>query len=180
MANAVDLLRNEQPPVVPPSAFKWVRPENYHVTAKFLGEVPADRLAEVSGACERAAQPLQASFVAVSELALHPPHGSTRLIVGTLQGEIDPLVELARHLEDELAVLGFPRERRPFWPHLTIARARIPQRLSAAERDRWATQIARRAMPGPSFRVDAIQLIESRLLPGGPVYTTVATFPLRG
>lgn len=178
LAVAVAALREQPSPAVPPSGFKWVRPENYHVTLKFLGEVPADRLSAVEAACRAAAESLGPASMSVASLALHPASGTTRLIVGQMQGDTEAVQLLAHRLEDGMHTIGFPREGRPFWPHVTIARARTPLRMNAAQRSRWSTDAAAHFATSPTFAVNATELIESRLLPAGPIYTAVGTFPL--
>jgi 2'-5' RNA ligase len=79
------------------------------------------------------------------------------------------IVELQRSLDSELQGLGFPRER-DFVPHVTLARVRSPR-----GKEELAREI--RGMAGLEFgemEVKSVDLVQSRLTPKGPVYSTLA------
>ena len=178
VGRSADAIRSEAASVVPASAFKWVRPENYHVTLKFLGDVGESQVAHVVDACRAAAGAVPSLTLTAGPILLHPHQGSVRLVVAELTGDVRASVTLATRLEEALLPLGFPRERRAFWPHVTIARTRSPLRLNVAERARWKEMAEASRIASAAFSVDSIELIESDLRPGGPVYTVVETLRL--
>lgn len=84
------------------------------------------------------------------------------------------LHDLQQAVDEGTASLGWPREIRSFSPHLTRARAR-----QAENRDDVAPALAEgRPQYWGDLSVDAVLLVESRLTPAGPVYTTLDRFPL--
>ncbi len=153
---------------------RWVRPEGIHVTLKFLGEVEAARIESITAALTSAIEPF--------ELRLQPASvggfGGARLRVVWvgLEGDVRGLTELAGRVEGALEPLGFPRERRPFAAHLTIARVR--DQTSSAKRQQLAGLIERYqppALPAVTFR--QLALMRSHLGPQGASYERLASFP---
>ncbi len=156
---------------------RWARPEGIHVTLKFLGEVEEARVAEISAALAAAIEPF--------ELRLQPAalggFGGARLRViwVGLQGDVEALASLAGRVEAALTPLGFPRERRPFAAHLTLAR--VADRVPAADRRELADLIdGYRPPPLPSMIVTDVSLMQSKLGPRGSVYQRLASFPREG
>jgi 2'-5' RNA ligase len=76
---------------------------------------------------------------------------------------------LQRDVVRALRPAGFAPERRPFTPHLTLGRLRVPVDVGAA---------CRRQFIGSPFIVDRVALLRSVLHPEGPEYTILAEFPL--
>lgn len=153
---------------------RWVRPEGIHITFKFLGQVERARVPEVMVALASEIEPFR--------LRLAPARlggfGGARIRVVRVgvEGDMDGLAALAQRVERSLTPLGFPAERRPFAPHLTLAR--VPDRMPAAERGRLAGLVKdHRLEPLPSMIVTSVSLIQSVLGPGGSVYHKLATFP---
>jgi RNA 2',3'-cyclic 3'-phosphodiesterase len=80
-------------------------------------------------------------------------------------------------VESALGPLGFPRESRPFAPHLTLAR--VPDDMGIEERSRLADLIAvYRLPPLPSMEISEVALMQTFLLPGGARYEQRAAFPM--
>ncbi|MCK9276924.1 MAG: RNA 2',3'-cyclic phosphodiesterase [Methanoculleus sp.] len=145
-----------------------VDPANLHITLKFLGEVEPGRIGPVIEA-------LQAVRAAPFEMTVgHPvcnPPQRPRVVWcdATDAGEG---AALARQVDDLLAPLGFPRESRPFRPHVTLARVKefhpslIPQ-VACTPRE-----------PAGKFCVESIKLKKSTLTPRGSVYEDLVEVPL--
>lgn len=148
---------------------KWVRPENIHLSLKFLGEVETGRAAELQTALQRAAggqhepRPLT---LQITGFGVFPDyHRPTVLWAGVTP---EPGLELLQHrVEQAFAPLGFPTEARAFRPHVTLARA---------SRDAKAREFAglQEVLDGIEFdetvSVSEVDLMQSTLKPEGPVY----------
>jgi 2'-5' RNA ligase len=153
---------------------RWARPEGIHVTLKFLGNVDPSRAGDISEALAGAIEPF--------ELRVRPAgvggFGGSRLRVvwAGLEGDIEGLAALAGRVEQALEPLGFPAERRPFAPHLTLAR--VPDSASSEERRRLADLIVRHEMPPqPWATLSQVSLVRSVMGRGGSMYQQVASFP---
>ena len=151
----------------------WTREKNLHVTLKFLGEVPDER---VPGVCEALAQatfPREPLKLHAAALDAFPSHGSIRVLHARIEGDADALAAVHASIEAQCASLGFPRENRRFRAHVTMGRPRAPLRgaWDALERATSGT------LPGPEFEAPSFSLVQSKLNPAGAIYTTLATFP---
>lgn len=159
------------------SWLRYTRPENLHVTLKFLGEVEETRVPDVCRVlAEVESGPANPLVVDRPEL-LPPRRGPVRIVAVGLGGDVGAVNRLYRSVDDRCADLGFARERRDYRAHITLARARtvVPKEF----RDRFAEELNRR-LPGPNFAADTFVLMESHLKPTGPEYRRVAAFPLTG
>ena len=97
---------------------------------------------------------------------------------GVLAGPIDEseLGKLAERVDVWLASAGFPRERRGFRPHLTLAR--LPEKLTAAERELVAATTTKQALPAvETYRVRGVSLMRSHLGRDGARYERLALYP---
>jgi 2'-5' RNA ligase len=174
---AVSRFQTDLKKVIPPRAARWARPEGTHLTLKFLGDVPADRLPELSEALRRAAgghHPLQLS---VQGSGCFPNLDRPRVVWLGVAGELEALRSLQGGVEQQIAPLGFPPEERGFNPHLTLARtAQGASRaemsaIGAAVRQRDAGRLA-------AWQVTTVSLMRSQLKPDGAVYTQVMAVTL--
>ncbi len=153
---------------------RWVRPENWHVTVKFMGRT-YPRLAErVHDACREAAAAIRPFRVGVEGMGVFPGPGRARVLWVGLDDRDGGLPALARALDDRLAD-EFPTEKRGFTPHLTVARFNPP----VAVREH-ADELAGTRFEVSPFRVGELVLYRSHLSPKGARYEPLERFPLRG
>jgi 2'-5' RNA ligase len=153
---------------------KWVSKENYHLTLKFLGEIDENQVKEVKSILEVVAQlhhPFQLSLQGTGSF----PPGQSRLRVVWVGISADTaLFEIQKEIEDLLEEKDFPREERPFSPHLTIGRAKVPERLDTLKREL-------EKLSGESFgtmEVKEITFFQSILKPEGPEYRILSQHKL--
>lgn len=151
----------------------YVRPENLHLTLKFLGEVPDERVKGVCDALELI--PHRGPFeLAVDRVECFPERGRVR-VIGLGMNSPPQLLTLVRHIESTCKPLGFPLEGRPYTAHLTLARARDP--LDGSVRAKLV-DVARDFLPGPSMSVSEFVLMQSVLQREGAEYTPAAHFAI--
>ena len=153
---------------------RCVPARNLHVTLRFLGEVEDDAVADVLGGLENVARRHPALALALLSPGVVPPRGKPRLGYYGLEstGELGRLrAEVAARLE---VLLGLETERRPFRPHLTLARCRPAWSRGVAER--WTS--AEWPHPDRAFEITYVELMESRLSPSGAEYRPVGRFRL--
>jgi RNA 2',3'-cyclic 3'-phosphodiesterase len=154
---------------VPEARASWNRDDKLHLTIKFLGDIAVDRVPALSLAAERAVSGMKPFTLAAEGCGAFPPRGQPRVL---WIGVVDAAAELARlydRLEEECAGQGFPREQRPFRPHLTIARVRHPQaasRLAASHKELGFARF--------EFNVSELLVIRSELSNEGSRYTEIS------
>lgn len=168
-----DLIRREQQPLRRelPRA-RWTRPEGQHLTLKFLGESPPERLTELAGKVRRSAAGRAAVKVELGGGGFFPNPRRPR--VAWIGGRADGAAELAAAIDRAASALGWPAERRPWSLHLTQARLDRPWPRAAVERFlAWG-----RGLELPTFVCSEAVLLSSELRPGGAVYTALERFPL--
>ena len=153
---------------------RWVRPESIHITLKFLGGVEESKGGAVTAALEAAIVPFELRL-GLSKLGGFGGRQLRVVWVG-LDGDLEGLSELAGRVEAALEPLAFPRERRPFAAHVTLAR--VPEQLPAELRRALPELLGQyRPPPLPSMMLREVALVRSVLGPGGSRYHRLAVFP---
>ncbi len=147
---------------------RWVRPEGYHLTLKFFGNIAEGKLAALVRAAEKARDGISPFELTLSGVGFFPERGAPRVVWVGLSGELAPLFELHRRLEKAFKKVGFAPEKRPFHPHLTLGRIKGPRRTE--ELRRLAEKLS---VPAESFRVERLTFYRSDLRPDGAVYTAL-------
>lgn len=154
---------------------RWTSPDQLHVTLKFLGDVPDDRVADVCDIVADAAARHDPFHFGVRGLLAIPPAGRKLRMVWA--GVTDPTGELAalqEHVETSLLGLGFREETRRFRPHVTAGRFR---RVRNVGRVREAVAGLAESDFGVQEVGEAV-VYSSLLTPEGAVHQRVAGAPL--
>jgi len=166
------LKTGKQPPV------KWVNPYSIHLTLKFLGNIAVDKISEITGAMEAAAQGISPFHLEVKDLGVFPNLRRVQVVWVGISGEVDQLSRLQQGIESNLSPLGFTPESRPFTPHLTLARLR--EQASPDERQSFGQLIASTRFEAVyDFSVDSINLIRSQLTREGAIYSRISSVKLK-
>jgi 2'-5' RNA ligase len=156
--------------------WKWVNPESFHITLKFLGAVAAERLRSLSRTAAESLSGVPAFGVALRGVGAFPNAHRARVVwVGVGDGAPE-LAALASKVEDACAAHGFEREKRPFHAHLTLGRARRPG-TSSALADAMSSL---GAVEFGEAWVARVLLMKSELSRSGPIYTVLSQIPLTG
>ncbi len=154
---------------------RWADPAVLHVTLAFLGEVDDAQLDAATQAAASVAGVHAPFSLRLAGLGTFGSARSPRVIWVGLAGEKAQLLSLQFAVAEALAVRGFPREERPFSPHLTLARIRKP--LSD---DAHATlaRVQHEPPPDTTWRANAIAVMKSELLRPAARYTALSRWPL--
>jgi len=154
---------------------RWVPEQNLHVTLWFLGNLDDDRASEVVRAL-RADWGIPAFSITVSSAGSFPPQRPPGILwLGVTEGAT-ALAELHRELGNRLVPLGFEPERRPYHPHITIARVKDADR--AASLKLRTVLDAADPRPGSSL-VRSIALFQSHVSSAGARYVPLLRVPLK-
>ncbi|MGD2050354.1 MAG: RNA 2',3'-cyclic phosphodiesterase [Chloroflexota bacterium] len=155
-----DLKRN-----VPAKSVRWVRPENIHLTLKFLGDTKIDSLDHISSGLDRVGEGKPPLNLTLDTLGCFPNPRRPRVVWVGISGDVDTLQSLQKMIDQMLNSLGWDLEKREFHPHLTIGRIKNSKKV-VDSRLPWGSP-----MKPLTFPVDSLALYESILKPSGAVYT---------
>ena len=156
------------------SDVKWVKPDNVHLTLKFLGEIKDEQAVDVCNIVKDVAGRHNSFEVAIESVGHFGGRSARVLWVGAGKGN-DNLLQLQNDLEQQLASAGWPPEKRAYSAHLTLCRIRN----SAA-----GFKLAQLAEGYKDFKLgtmpaDSVSVYQSRLTPTGPIYTVLCNHKLR-
>lgn len=156
----------------PQADIRWSPPDNLHITTKFIGEWPDDRVEEIRQALRGipAPGPMQ---IGIRGIGWFPnPHSPRVLFAGVDAPQA--LQDLHAAADSRLAAIGVKAESKPYHPHLTLARIQTPSGLAALRQ-------AIAGLPSADFGAFAAQkhlLYRSKLTPAGSQYSVIGEFPL--
>ena len=147
-------------------AVRWVAPENFHLTLKFLGDIETGQVDAIGNALEAAITPFPRCTINAKGLGVFPGLRQPKVLWVGFIG--DELTSLAARADAALSPLGFPVEPRGYTPHLTIGRWRQSERRAGdlkQELARW------RDHEFGATLVDQVILFQSVLKPTGAEYS---------
>ena len=154
---------------------RWVRLDGVHLTLRFLGPTPDERIAATTTAVRAAAAGVDPIDARLAGTGTFPTHGPPRTLWVGLDRGVPELTSLAARVDDALIGAGWPSESRPFRPHLTLARSDglvagslVAGRLAAAMGDRSI-----------DARLDRLVLFESQTGAGPARYVALDETRLR-
>ncbi|MBN2066424.1 MAG: RNA 2',3'-cyclic phosphodiesterase [Candidatus Thermoplasmatota archaeon] len=152
---------------------KLVEPHNIHITLKFLGDAEEPLIDDIDYVIRQATASEHPFPIRLQGTGVFPNKNYIKVVwIGIEQG--DPIARIAKTIDQHLVNLGFPTEKRPFSPHLTICRVKHGKNkdelLQAVEA--YSTVLFSELM------VSNICLKKSELTTQGPIYTTLKTVSL--
>jgi len=155
---------------------KWVDPSKIHLTLKFFASLPQAHLPALSNALSSVAKKTAPFPLQVRGLGFFARGDQIRTLWCGLSENQGRLATLNKAVEDALVQLGYPREDRPFKPHLTLGRTRKPSRepqLVEALKERMGYEAG-------VVQADHLVLYSSKLTPTGPIYRVLAQWRFEG
>jgi 2'-5' RNA ligase len=171
--DAIDVALAHFPVADPP--WRWSKPETWHITLKFIGDTPPGDVDAVVAALEESASRHDGFDLALGRFGAFPHLKNPRVLFYDVSVGLEPCALLAHDVDAALErATGLARESRKFHPHVTVARIkqRPPREVTDA-----LTSVP--ALSPPPFRAASVDLMESRLGPGGARYAVVRRIPLR-
>jgi 2'-5' RNA ligase len=153
---------------------KWVKPDYFHITFKFLGDIPKDKISHISGCIKKICEEIQPVEIIIRKAGIFPYRGNPRVLWVGIDENID-LNFIYRRIQEEMNKCGFPFEKKPFSPHVTLGRFKQkPPTKETLDR-------ALRDTEGFFLRtvLKTLSFMKSDLTLGGPVYTPIEIFNLK-
>jgi 2'-5' RNA ligase len=155
--------------LVNPKGLKIVKPENYHLTLAFIGDIPLDHVSTIHDDMTQYASEVKPFKVSFDRIGTFP----SVIFVRPSTGERD-LTDLTSGVRTILRKKEVPYDDKPFKGHMTIARVR--DRKNAKE---FIHVHAFDSRFNIEFESDRIFLIKSDLQPEGPIYTTLKEYQFK-
>jgi 2'-5' RNA ligase len=153
----------------------WTPEQNLHVTLKFLGEIPPGSVDGIASLLLEASGGIPAFGILVEGAGGFPSLRAPRVLWVGIRESLELVGKLHENMENVLSGAGFPREGRPFHPHITVGRVR--DRLPPGWGEEYAGALS--GKPFGAVKVNSYQLYESRLSPGGAEYAVLRDIPLK-
>jgi 2'-5' RNA ligase len=148
---------------------KWVPPQNWHLTLKFLGSTWPRLLEWVTETCRAAAARHEPFVTGLTSMGAFPNPRKARVLWAGLDDPDERFTAIAADL-DEACASEFKVEKRPFTAHLTVARFDPPAPLGE--------ELEAIAVPRERFVVDRLVLYRSHLQRPAPRYEPIGEFGL--
>lgn len=149
---------------------RFVDPENYHVTLRFIGDIDERTADEAADALARIRRtPVPVRLTGLGSFGHRKPHSVWVRVEPTTE-----LLELQAEQERVLQRLGLPPDARRYTPHVTVARCRGATPREVAD---WLA--VRGGFSAPPFVAGSFALLSSRDSVGGGPYVTEEIYPLR-
>lgn len=154
---------------VPEASGSWSKPENVHLTLKFFGNVPQDKLRRISDAAARVASEFSSFQIRIGGTGVFPRRSRPQVLWIGVEDASGHLSDLQQRLEEEFAREGFPKEDRGYKPHLTIARPRRPEDARPLAEAHIQTTFS-----FIEVAVNEFVVFRSQLSPKGSIYTVIS------
>lgn len=155
---------------------RWVKPDNIHLTLKFLGNMSTSDLDKIAETISKDASLITPFSISFSGLGIFPNARKPRIIwMGISSPPI--LLEFQSRIESILSNFGIQMEKRPFSPHITLGRFgddQINQNIENLVTELRSLNVS----VINEVNISAIEIFKSDLKPDGPVYTSIHHIPL--
>jgi len=150
---------------------RWIEPESFHITLRFIGEVSEDTASEVDEALSSVqADPFEVELCGLGQFGNKRPRAVWAGLIDT-----PSLLALQAHLETVLKKIGLTPESRKYMPHVTLARLNN-RKTSGGDVTQYIEQ--NNLFHEPAFLVTQFVLFSARTGRGGGPYIAERTYPL--
>jgi len=173
-----EIIRGQQElqPLVPRDVARWARPDQFHLTLRFLGDVPADGVEDLKksvGAVCRNAWPLS---LRAEGVGFFPNPRSPRVIWVGINDREGRLVDLQKQIEAAVGPFSPEPGEKNFTGHATLGRLKNPKPSDIRDLAARAQSLEKRLFG--EWTAHEIEIIRSELSPAGAHYTSLAAFRL--
>ena len=147
-------------------SIKWVKPENIHLTIKFLGYIKPEIVEKIKELLNDIASNIQVFKIKLSKAGAFPDINRPRVLWIGISDGFNESLDIFNRLEEKLSELEIEKEGRPLHPHFTLARIKFLK-----EKDKFKKEVESKVVPDVEMDVRKITLFQSQLSPKGPTYT---------
>ena len=154
-------------------SINWVKNHNLHLNIKFIGQTPEKSINKIIKSVSRITSSIKPFSVKVSGTGCFPINTRPKTLWLGISGEVKPLIELVKEIENKLFEIGFSKDKKEFIPHITVARISYPQKVIPD-----VDIFLKSSYDVIDLEIDRMQFFSSELLPNGAIYSLLKTFPL--
>jgi 2'-5' RNA ligase len=169
LAGVQEKLKGELHRLRPRVRLQWVRPDSVHLTLKFLGAIEQSQVGIIVQALESVTREHVPFSVDVKGFGVFPDLRSPRVLWMGLSGSIDRLIRLAGSIDAALIPFGFQAERKPYSPHLTMAR--VKEQSHAIGEALAESGVMRECACLGILSIQSVALMQSVPSPSGSIYS---------
>ena len=145
------------------------KPKNIHLTLNFLGYIEDKTIEEIKNSIEDIAIKHNECNIEIEKLGAFPNLKKARIFWAGLKGDTDKIISLQKDIENSLSIFGIKKEKRNYYPHITLARLRMIQDIS---------KDLKMELTDMKINVRDVSLFVSELKPKGAEYSVIKKFKL--
>lgn len=154
---------------------KWVEEENFHMTLKFLGGTPPEKVEKIIDAAKKTLQGHTPIHVNMKGLGAFPDTIRPRVYWTGLSKGAEEIARVAKAIDKAMRKLGYKKEKRKFSAHMTLGRVK-----GRAGFEKLSAQVEKmQDYEGGDFTLNEVHLIKSETTQKGPIYTVLERFELK-
>jgi len=163
---------------LPPGAIRWTRPDQFHVTLQFLGDVPAAQVAVVEMSLARICATFLSLRLRAQGLGFFPSSHQPRVMWAGASDGHGQLAELHRQIASALCWLTPEEPAEEFIGHITLGRFKPGHHAAIPKLLEFAAGMLDRHFG--DWDAGAVEMVRSELTSAGAEHTVLAVFPLAG
>jgi len=148
---------------------KWVAPESIHLTLKFLGSIPEEKVPDITACLKKIISDKTSFDVVLGVVGVFPGWDRAKVLWAGISDGAEHVKDIADEVSAAMESEGFEKETRDFRPHVTIGRIK-----SAKNRDKLKKIVESTKVNPVSSRISSIILFRSDLSKTGAVHTPIA------
>lgn len=171
-------VQRELQPFTTPGDVRWTKPEQLHLTLKFLGDVPASAVEALKKSMTEACAGVRPFYLRARGIGFFPDSRSPRVIWVGFEGDENGLTDLQTRVERALAPFAEKPGAEKFLAHATLGRFQKYRRHKTEKLLPRASALGGHVFG--EWQAEEVGLFRSELSPGGARHTSLAAFPLAG
>ena len=155
---------------------RWIDPKNVHLTIRFLGDIPEEKIEPVGQAIEKAVEHFPPFQMKIDGIGAFPNLRHPRVIWMGVAEPTATLIHIEAKISENLAELGLSRDKKKFSPHITLGRVKSNEKKALLSKI-----IQSQELPGClEIHVKSVELFKSELKPTGAIHSVLGRFNLKG
>jgi 2'-5' RNA ligase len=157
----------------PPGAIRWTRPEQFHVTLKYLGDVPAGQVAALEKSAVEVCARFSALRLSANGIGFFPGAQRPRVIWAGVDEPGGQLAELHRQLDEVMQPFAPAEKPERFAGHITLGRFKPGWHAAIPKLQERATRLRQRHFG--DWLAGEVEIVRSELTAAGAMHTPLVS-----